>query len=136
MNSIYFNDSNYMDSNSYKEFTNKNKGKGYLNIRTYAANSAIPMSGIKIMVSKVIDNMKVIFFEGATDSSGVISSIVLPTPLIVENNTVIPVGEDYDIEASYDGNNLLFKITMYSNIQVLQNINLVPELRVDGSYYG
>ncbi len=79
------------------------------------------------MVSKIIDEEKVIFYEGVSDSSGTISNIELPTP-IVGSDEDIPKAAEYDILASYNNNNLNFKIKMYSNIKVLQNINIVPTM--------
>lgn len=136
MNSIYFNDPNFINSSTYKEFIDKNKGKGYLSIRAYAASKAVPISGLNIVVSKVINNIKVIFFEGATDSSGIISNITLPTPLIINNDQEIPLSQEYDIFAFYKEQNLVFKVLLYSNIQVNQNINIVPQIRLDGKSYG
>ncbi len=136
MNSIYFNDPNFINSSTYKEFIDKNKGKGYLSIRAYAASKAVPISGLNIVVSKVINNIKVIFFEGATDSSGIISNITLPTPLISNNEQEIPLSQEYDIFAFYKEQNLVFKVLLYSNIQVNQNINIVPQIRLDGKSYG
>lgn len=136
MNNIYFNDKIFMQSDTYKKFMSENQSVGFLNIRAYAANSAIPISGLNIIVSKVIDNIKVIFFEGATDNSGVISQISLPTPIISSNDQEVPASIDYEVEAKYEEQDLVFVIKMYSNIQVNQNINIVPELRLDGYSYG
>ena len=134
MNSIYFNDPNFIKTNSYKEFINKNSSKGILNIRAYAANAAIPISGLNVTVFKIINNQKVIFFEGATDNSGIINQIMLPTPSISDNNQEIPLSQDYDISAVYESQKLIFKVLMYSGIQVNQNINIVPQIRLDGTY--
>ena len=136
MNDVNFNSAVFMNTKDYQDFINKNPEKGYLNIRAYAANSAIPIGGLEVIVSKIINNRRVIFFQGATDNSGIISQIALPTPTVSSNDEEVPPSEDYDITATYNGNNLLFKINMYSNIQVLQNINIVPGLRLDGSSYG
>ena len=114
----------------------KNKSVGYLNIRAYAANAAIPISGLNITISKVINNEKVIFFEGATDSSGIINRITLPTPILSKNDLKIPESEEYDIMAVYENQSLYFKVLMYSNIVVNQNINIVPNMRLDGKNYG
>ena len=135
MNSIYFNDPNFINSSTYKEFINQNKSKGFLSIRAYAAGKAIPISGLNIVVSKILNNQKVIFFEGATDSSGIISNITLPTPLVVDNEE-IPLSQEYDVFAFYQEQNLVFKVLIYSNIQVNQNINIVPQIRLDGKTYG
>jgi len=136
MNNVNFNSEAFMQTNEYQEFIARNNSQGYLNIRAYAANSAIPISGLRVVVSKIINNQRVIFFDGSTNNSGIISSISLPTPKIETNNTIIPEHEDYDITATYNNEDLLFKITMFSNIQVLQNINVIPSVRLDGSFYG
>ncbi len=131
---IYFNDLNFKNSQTYKDFINKNKGKGYLNIRSYAANEAIPINGLNVVVSKILDNQKVIFYEGKTDLSGSINNIVLPSPLIINNDE--PLSESYDIEAKYENQKLIFKVLIYNDIQVNQNINVVPQIRLDGKSYG
>ena len=135
MNSVNFNDPQFINSQSYQNFIKQNPGKGYLNIRAYAANSAIPISGLQITVSKTIDNLKVIFFEGATDNSGIISQIALPAPLLNTNNMEIPASTEYDIVATKETQKLFFKISMYSDIQVIQNINLVEDLRLESIEY-
>lgn len=136
MNIINFNDPNFINTETYKNFINKNKGNGTLNIRAYAASMAVPISGLNVIVSKVLDNQKVIFFEGATDNSGIINQIILPTPLLDNNNQEVPLSQDYDIIASYNNQKLVFKVLIYSNIQVNQNINIVPQIRLDGKSYG
>ena len=120
----------------YKEYLDNNKGTGYLNIRAYAANSALPIEGLDVKVYKVIDNDKVIFFEGLTNNSGVITGINLPTPLINANDEVAPAYQEYTVEATYNDNKLVFIIRVFNGIQVIQNINVVPNMRLDGSMYG
>ena len=136
MNSVNFNDPNFMSSSTYQEFVNKNTSSGYLNIRAYAANQALPIKGLKVIVFKILNNSRVIFFNGTTDESGIIERIVLPTPTISNNDEVVPKSQDYDIEAIYENQNLFYKVVMYSNISVNQNINVVPNIRLDGSSYG
>lgn len=136
MNTVNFDDPSFITTNTYKDFVNQNSSYGYLNIRAYAANNAIPISGLKVIVSKILNNERVVFFSGITDESGIIESITLPTPLVSSNDEVIPSSQDYDIEATYENQRLLYKITMYSNISVNQNINVVPNMRLDGSSYG
>jgi hypothetical protein len=113
-----------------EKFIEDNKGIGYLNIRTSFANSALPVSGVRIVISKTIDNEKVIFYEGITDEVGSISNIKLNTKLDSNNNMVEPVATDYDIEAFYNNQSLYFNVKMYPNIKVLQNINIVPSQEV------
>ena len=136
MNTIYFNDPNFIKTDTYKNYVSKNNSNGILNIRAYAANAAIPISGLNVTVFKVLDNQKVVFFEGATDESGIINQIMLPTPSISKNDEEIPLSQDYDISAIYESQRLVFKVLMYSGIQVNQNINIVPQIRLDGKSYG
>ena len=112
------------------KFLEENKGIGYLNIRTSFANSALPVAGVRIVISKTIDNEKIIFYEGITDEVGSISNIKLNTKIDSNNNMVVPDSTDYDIEAFYNNQSLYFNVKMYPNIKVLQNINIVPSMEV------
>lgn len=136
MNSVNFNDPNFMNSSTYQDFINNNTSSGYLSIRAYAANQALPIKGLRVIVSKILNNSRVIFYSGITDESGIIERIVLPTPTVSNNDEVVPQSQDYDIEATYENQKLLYKIVMYSNISVNQNINVVPNIRLDGGSYG
>ena len=133
---INFDDKDFITTTTYKEFINQNKSYGYLNIRAYAASLAIPIKGLNVVVFKNLDNKKVVFFSGTTDESGIIEKITLPTPTISTNDEVIPSSQDYDIEATYENQKLTYKVIMYSNISVNQNINVVPIMRVGGTSYG
>ena len=130
MNSVNFNDPNFMQSETYQKFISENQGQGYLNIRAYAANSAIPISGLKIVVSKNIDNNNVIFFEGETNDSGVIEKITLPAPKANISNLVKPNNTTYDVSATYQRDNIssVFLVRMYENVYVVQNINILPNI--------
>ena len=132
MNTINFNDDKFKSTVEYQDFIKNNPTTANLNIRATSANFAVPVSNVKIVVSKNIGNYKVIFFEGLTDESGMINKIVLPTPNIVENDLDIPNSTSYDIEAIYDKDNIDRKYTvlMYPGICVVQNINLIPTLKV------
>ena len=137
MNQVYyFNDPVFKQTNIYQKYIQLNPTFGYLNIHSYAANAALPIEGMKIEISKNISNQKIIFFEGSTDNSGMIANIPLPTPNISSNDEEIPASQEYEISAKYENQTLNFIIKMYANIQVNQNINIVPEMRLDGSFYG
>lgn len=136
MDTVNYNDLTFQQSDTYKDFASKNSSSGKLNIRAYAANRALPVTGMKVIVSKIMNNMRVIFYEGNTDNSGLIENISLPTPTISTNDLQAPPSEDYNIEAIYETQDLIFNIKMYSNIAVNQNINIVPQLRTDGNSYG
>ena len=67
------------DAQKYPDFVKENTGVGLLKIQVFTANQAFPLEGVNIVISRVIDGDKVIFFTGATDSSGIIDNINLPT---------------------------------------------------------
>ena len=130
MNTYNINNENFKNTPSYTNFIAQNPSNGYLKIRAYAASEAIPISGLDIVVSKIIDNNKVIFFDGATNESGVIERIVLPAPKLNTDNQNAPSSTTYDIEASYNDINSTYKVNMYENIYVIQTINIVPKMNM------
>ena len=136
MNIVNFNDPNFMNSSLYQDFVNKNTSRGYLNIRAYAASLALPIKGLNVVVFKNLDNKKVVFYSGTTDESGIIEKITLPTPTVSNNDETVPSSQDYEIEATYGNQKLSYKVVMYSNISVNQNINVVPIMQVGGTSYG
>ena len=123
------NDYEFINSNVYKNFINNNPGRGYLKIRAYSANQAVPIKGLKVVVNKKIDGYNVNFFEGYTNESGVIENISLPAPKKDNNDLVIPQSTSYEIVASYNGNaNLFFVVNVYDELYVIQNISMVPSM--------
>lgn len=121
----------FMKTNEYNEFIKNNPGIGKLKIRSYAASEALPVEGLNIVVSIIINNNKIIFFTGKTDGSGMIPTISLPTPSLI-SNLEIPNTIKYDIEAYMDSSNKSnFSVNMYDGVCVLQNINFIP-----GDNYG
>ena len=137
MNTYNINDENFINSESYQKFLIDNPEVGYLNIRAYAANQAIPISNLKIVVSTSIDNNRVIFFEGSTNQSGIIDGITLPAPRLDLSNLSTPNKTTYEIEATYTPDNLIkrYFVNMYENVSVIQNINIIPNMNfeMDGS---
>lgn len=120
----------FMKTNEYAEFISKNPGTGNLKIRAYAASEALPLTGLNIIVSSLIDGKKIVFYRGVTDSSGMVPTIKLPAPNLLDN-LEIPNSIKYDIEASIGNNNSSFSVNMYDGVCVVQNINFVP-----GASYG
>lgn len=133
-----FDDEKYINTKSYNNFIKENPEITYLDVRTSAASEAIPISGVRIVVSKIIDNNKIVFYDGLTDSSGAINNIKLPAPKLIIDDLEVPKGIIYDLEAIYEKDNIdrFYKILMYPNVHVLQNINIVPNMMVFGDYYG
>ena len=118
----------------YKKFMLLNPAKGNLKVRCYSASEAIPISGVKVVVSKEIDGMQIIFYEGYTDMSGVIGKISLPVPKLNTDNMEIPAKGVYNLEVSYQDTDLKkYIINVYEGICVLQNILITPDV---GENYG
>ena len=120
------NDNEFVNSLVYQKFIENNPGKGYLKIRAYAASEALPVVGLRIIVSSLIENEKVIFFDGITDDSGMIDTLTLPTPKLDNSNLEIPLTINYSVEAIKDTINKKFSVDMYDGVCVFQNINFVP----------
>lgn len=135
MNNNYYNDKSFQETSIYKNFLLKNSGKGNLKIRAYAANEALPINNLRVVISTMIDNNKVIFFEGSTDSSGMIETISLPAPKRDSNNLLVPNTINYEIDTFLGDNEQVFNVNMYDGICVLQNIKFVPSLK-DGDFGG
>ena len=136
MKTYNINDESLINSLEYKDFLINNPSRGYLSIRAYAASQAIPISGLKIIVSSIIGDSKVIFFEGSTNSSGMIGNISLPAPLLNSNDLETPSKTEYEISATYIPENLnkIYKVNIYENVSVIQNINIIPNTNFkDGS---
>lgn len=121
----YFNDESFKNSTVYKEFINNNSGKGNLRIRAYVANEALPIAGLKVIVSTTWNNEKIVFFEGETDASGMIETLSLPTPRLSLDNMEAPNSIIYDVEAISNNFKQVFKVLMYDGVCVVQNI--IPE---------
>ena len=120
----------FKKTNEYSLFIKNNPGIGNLKIRSYAASEALPVGGLNITVSSVVGNTKVIFYRGVTDSSGMIPTISLPAPSLIDN-LLVPNTIQYDIEASMNGSVSNFSVNMYDGVCVVQNINFIP-----GDNYG
>ena len=117
----------FMKTKSYEDFKINNPGIGKLKIRAYAASEALPVSGLRVVVSSTINDIKVIFFEGKTDASGMISTISLPAPKININNLEVPITTKYEIDAYFEGlDKKIYYVNMYDGICVVQNINYTP----------
>ena len=115
MNTYNINDDNYKNSVEYQNFLKDNPETGYLKIRAYAASLAVPISGLRVVVSKDINNNKVIFFDGLTNESGVIERISLPAPKLDPNDLDVPNKITYDVNVTYDPDNISneFKVILH-----------------------
>ncbi len=118
--------SDFMNTQSYRDFMRVNKGSGNLKIRAYAASEALPVAGINIIVSTMIDNQKVVFFRGVTDASGMVETLSLPAPELNLSNLDVPISVPYEIDAVMGNMERIYTVNMYDGICVVQNINFIP----------
>ena len=126
MNTYYVSDKSFANSDIYKEFLRKNPKVGSLRVHAYAAREAVPIEGLKVEVSTIVDNNRVVFFEGYTDESGNTIWIVLPAPSINLDNLVAPEKMTYSIRAIYPQADFdeTYKVNIYEKIFVVQDINI------------
>jgi hypothetical protein len=134
MDNVKITDSSFMNSTIYKRFMDENTGRGNLNIKASFANQALPITNLRVVVSKKIENVNVIFYEGVTNISGIIGKISLPTPPRNNDDLVAPEMTVYKITAVYNNKEYSYNVNMYDGICVVQNINIVPSN--ERVYYG
>ena len=126
MNNVNITDSNFISTIVYKKFMIENTGRGILNIRASFANQALPITNLKVVVSKEIENYNVIFYEGVTNISGLIEKISLPTPPKENDDLIAPKNTTYKITTLYNNREYTYVVNKYDGICVVQNINIVP----------
>ena len=127
MNTYNINDEDFKSSSIYQKFINENPTTGTLRIRAYAASGALPISGVIIKIQNNYNGDIIVFYEGVTDESGVTPKIVLPAPRLSADNLEAPSKLTYDIIAKYPKDNFeeSYKVNIYEDICVLQNINVM-----------
>lgn len=126
MNNVNIKDSNFISTSVYKNFMIENTGRGILNIKASFANQALPITNLKVVVSKEIENYNVIFYEGVTNISGLVGKISLPTPPKENDDLIAPKTTTYKITALYNNREYTYVVNMYDGICAVQNINIVP----------
>lgn len=133
------NDKEYIKTEEYQNFMRDNPSFGTLKIRASAASQAIPIKGVKIIVTKQIGNDKIIFFEGETDESGMINNIKLPTPESLSNDMMVPPSATYEVDAIYEPDNMeeIYTVNVFSGIYVVQYVKISPNPNIEmRNYYG
>lgn len=125
----YF-DESFKNTNDFWEFKNLYPGVGRLKIRAFAANEALPVSNVHVVVSCLFHDMKIVFFDGVTDASGMTSVIELPTPRTNSDDLIVPEAINYEVESEdvEMNNKQSFVVKMYNGICVVQNIIIVPNM--------
>jgi len=116
----------YFNSEKNADYLKNNPGSGLLRIQVYTANQAFPLEDVEVKVYKEIDGKRVVFFNGVTDSSGIIDNINLPTKEVkkeVESASDI-MSTDYIIEAKYPKTGVAqdYIVSIYDDLKVIQPI--------------
>ena len=136
----YYDSEEFKDSSTYKNFININDSYGILKIEAFTASGAYPLAGVDIIVSKVLDGNKIIFYEGKTNDSGIIESIVLPTRSIKEeiNNASDILFTTYDLEANYKKYDVSknYDVSIFDEVKVIQPVTFAIDELVEGEEFG
>ena len=121
------------DDAIYNEFLNENPGRGTLKIRVTSASEALPVSGVNVIVSKEIGNNTYIFYEGQTDSSGMINNIKLPTPVRITSNLEVPNFTSYQVRVEYlkDKFDKTYEISLCCGSGLIQYVNITTNVNVE-----
>ena len=125
----YIINADFFNNSKYQEFIRNNPGKANLKIRAFTASEALPLVGIHIVVRTMVGEDEFIFFDGETDSSGMVDTLSLPTPSMISDNLEVPSSILYEIVAESKSMNMnrLYQVRMYDGICVIQNVELFPE---------
>ena len=83
----------------YYDIMNLYGDTGNLKVQVFTAYGAIPIQNTNIVVYKDIEEYRVVFFQGVTDISGIISDIKLPAPMMVTSNEETPIYTIYNMTA-------------------------------------
>lgn len=120
----------------YEDFIKENPSTGFLKVQVFTAYGAIPVPDTAILITKDIEEYKVIFFQGNTDSSGTISDIELPAPEAVPISApeVAPKYTLYDMTAINEGYESLkkYSIAMFGDVRIIQYVKMTPVVDLGG----
>lgn len=117
---------------TYEQFIKDNPGLGTLKIQAFTAQQALPVENVHIVIKKDFQDQTQTFFDGFTDSSGIIDNVQLPAPkksLSEDENYRGLTYSTYDIEAThpeYQKVNL-DEVTIFDGVKSIQPINLTPK---------
>lgn len=124
----------------YNQFIKDNPDFGTIKIECFGAYKAMPIEGTQIVITKDIGNYRVVFFEGKTNSSGIIDNIVLPAPKEekVASYFEQPKYTLYNLTAINDKFEQIkqFNIGMFGGTKVIQYIKMIPKLSEEGDISG
>lgn len=118
-------------SSNYDEFLQENQGEGTLKVKVTTAQSAMPMSNVRIVISKDIGNKETVFYSLFTDQSGIIDNMSLPAPIREYSDSpdskFLPY-TIYDISLYINETELPLKETVeiFDGVKSIKNVEVVP----------
>ena len=77
----------------YQEYINENTGRGSLKIQASVAQDAFPIKDVFVDVSMIYKGKRYSLYNDATDSSGIVNEIVLPSCMGSDNNSPETAGK-------------------------------------------
>lgn len=121
----------------YKDFIKENPDYGHLKVQAFTAYGAIPVADTKIIIAKDIEEYTVVFFQGVTDSSGIIDDILLPAPVAVTSATpeVVPMYTVYNLTAIHQEYETLksYSIGVFGGVNIIQYVKMLPNIDIKGA---
>lgn len=125
--------SDIKDDQIYDNFLKENPGRGNLKLRVTSASEALPVEGVDVVVSKEIGSNTYIFYEGKTDSSGMINNIKLPTPARITNNLEVPNFTSYKVRVEYskDKFDKTYEVSLCCGSGLIQYVNITPIVNME-----
>lgn len=108
-------------------YLEKNCEQGVLRVQAFQGRQAIPIEGVAVTVRCPIGGDQMIFFQGQTDSSGVIDPILLPAP---KPETSLSPGQDgpcseYEVVAEHPSfDTLTTHIMVFPGIKTIQPLQM------------
>ena len=124
----------FKNTDLYEDFIKENDDTGNLKVQVFTAYGAIPIQNTNIVVYKDIEEYRVVFFQGVTDISGIISDIKLPAPMMVTSNEETPIYTIYNMTAFNAGYESLktYTIGMLGGVNVIQYVKMIPSVDLEG----
>lgn len=114
-----------------EQFLAENPRRGTLRILAFRGDQVAPIPGVEVTVTHTLENQPYLFFQGVTDQSGVIESIMLPAP---PRATSLHAGTHpsavYHIRSEHPNYQPLEKtVDIYESIQTVQPLQLNLKMR-------
>lgn len=127
----------FKKTDDYQQFIAENPDVGLLKVQVFTAYGAIPITDAEVLITKDIGEYRVVFFQGRTDSSGLISDIELPAPQAdaTPNPDVLLKYTIYDLSVIHTGYEAIkqYSIGMFGNIKIIQYVKMSPEIDMNGA---